>query len=120
VLADKGPAMQHTNLLAHSHARPLLCELLASRKCLYAKLSLKMFVCSRADDIPSQSFTLLQHYDWVYAMLWIQAAHLFWALWGLIQARFSSIDYDYIEFAHLRLVEYCARKTEFLSLKMPW
>jgi len=55
--------------------------------------------------------------DWL--LLLLQSAHLFWAIWGLIQARFSAIDFDYIDFAHQRLVEYCARKTEFLSLKMP-
>ena len=27
----------------------------------------------------------------------LQAAHFFWGLWGLIQARFSEIDFDYLE-----------------------
>lgn len=47
------------------------------------------------------------------------ACHLFWALWALIQARFSTIEYDYVKFACERLIEYRARKDEFLGLQLP-
>jgi ethanolamine kinase len=47
------------------------------------------------------------------------ACHIFWSLWALIQARFSTIDYDYIDFARQRLAEYWRRKDEFLHLELP-
>ncbi|KAE8718924.1 putative ethanolamine kinase [Hibiscus syriacus] len=34
------------------------------------------------------------------------ASHLYWALWSLIQARMSPIDFDYIEYFFLRYNEY--------------
>ena len=43
---------------------------------------------------------------------------LYWGVWALIQAEISTIDFDYVEFARLRLGEYwawrgsCGEKTE--------
>ncbi|KAJ3271863.1 Ethanolamine kinase [Terramyces sp. JEL0728] len=42
------------------------------------------------------------------------AAHFFWSLWALIQAEISDIDFDYIEYAVMRLQEYYRRKDEWL------
>ncbi|BFZ15905.1 hypothetical protein BsWGS_18945 [Bradybaena similaris] len=43
------------------------------------------------------------------------AAHFFWAVWALLQAKHSVIDFDYIRFASIRLTEYFRRKKEFFS-----
>ena len=43
------------------------------------------------------------------------AAHLYWAAWAILQAKWSSIDFDYIEYASLRLGEYYKRKNEFID-----
>ncbi|KAL4225642.1 Ethanolamine kinase [Mactra antiquata] len=47
------------------------------------------------------------------------AAHLFWGLWGLVQAKNSLIDFGFLEYAQQKLDEYFARKEEFLSLTLP-
>ncbi|KAK6191748.1 hypothetical protein SNE40_003353 [Patella caerulea] len=47
------------------------------------------------------------------------AAHLFWGIWGIIQAKNSTIDFDFLEYAQLRFGEYFKRKEEFLSLTLP-
>ena len=43
------------------------------------------------------------------------AAHLYWAAWSILQAKWSSIDFDYMEYASVRLHEYYKRKDEFLN-----
>lgn len=43
------------------------------------------------------------------------ASHIFWAVWGIIQAKFSPIDFDYLEYFFLRYNEYRKRKVEFIS-----
>jgi thiamine kinase-like enzyme len=40
------------------------------------------------------------------ALAYVPASHLLWALWGLIQARQSSIDFDFEAYARQRLQEY--------------
>lgn len=47
------------------------------------------------------------------------ASHIFWAIWGIVQSHHSTIDYNYLEFAQIRLTEYQRRKQEFLQLKVP-
>ncbi|KJE91772.1 choline/ethanolamine kinase [Capsaspora owczarzaki ATCC 30864] len=44
------------------------------------------------------------------------AAHFYWGSWALVQARFSDIDFDYLDYALLRFAEYFRRKDEFLAL----
>ncbi|XP_001628002.2 probable ethanolamine kinase isoform X2 [Nematostella vectensis] len=44
------------------------------------------------------------------------AAHFFWGVWGLVQAHYSEIDFDFLEYAITRLNEYYLRKEKFLSL----
>ncbi|KAJ0751931.1 putative ethanolamine kinase [Helianthus annuus] len=43
-------------------------------------------------------------------------SHLYWALWALIQAKMSEIDFDYLEYFFLRYNEYKRRKNECFSL----
>ncbi|KAF6152726.1 hypothetical protein GIB67_021386 [Kingdonia uniflora] len=44
------------------------------------------------------------------------ASHLYWALWALIQAKMSQIDFDYLEYFFLRYKEYNKQKEESFSL----
>ena len=37
---------------------------------------------------------------------WAPVSHLFWGIWGLIQATISDIDFDYVEYAHNRISKY--------------
>ncbi|KAL3685860.1 hypothetical protein R1sor_003882 [Riccia sorocarpa] len=48
----------------------------------------------------------------VYAL----GSHLYWGIWAIVQARYSSIDFDYLDYFFLRYGEYKRRKNEFLSL----
>ncbi|CAB4001462.1 ethanolamine kinase 1 [Paramuricea clavata] len=43
-------------------------------------------------------------------------SHLFWGVWALLQANFSSIDFDFLLYSRNRLYEYLRRKDEFLNL----
>lgn len=44
------------------------------------------------------------------------ASHLFWALWGLIQAKMSPINFDYMEYFFLRYNEFKRQKQSAISL----
>ncbi|KAJ1960200.1 hypothetical protein IWQ62_004316 [Dispira parvispora] len=44
------------------------------------------------------------------------ASHLYWALWSMLQASISDIDFEYMEYAKLRLDEYYRRRDELLNL----
>ncbi|KAL8480244.1 hypothetical protein ACS0TY_026461 [Phlomoides rotata] len=44
------------------------------------------------------------------------ASHLYWALWALIQAKMSPIDFDYLGYFFLRYEEYKKRKDSCFSL----
>uniref|UniRef100_A0A1I8F7B3 ethanolamine kinase n=1 Tax=Macrostomum lignano TaxID=282301 RepID=A0A1I8F7B3_9PLAT len=43
------------------------------------------------------------------------ASHLLWALWALVQARHSTIDFDFLDYAISRYGEYKAKKAERLA-----
>lgn len=49
------------------------------------------------------------------ANLFALMAHLYWIAWALLQAKWSSIDFDYMSYANLRLHEYYNRKDEFID-----
>lgn len=42
-----------------------------------------------------------------------------WGVWGLVQAKYSAIDFDYFRYTELRFAEYFKRKEEFFALEMP-
>eukprot|EP00891_Asterochloris_glomerata_P001276 jgi/Astpho2/1276/Aster-07120 len=42
-------------------------------------------------------------------------AHQYWGVWALIQARYSPIDFDYMDYSSLRWKEYHNCKAEFLG-----
>ncbi|KAK2722932.1 hypothetical protein QYM36_003202 [Artemia franciscana] len=54
--------------------------------------------------------TLRRHVD-----LFSLASHFFWALWGLIQATKSTIDFDFLEYAIIRFDEYFSKKKILLE-----
>lgn len=42
-------------------------------------------------------------------------AHQFWGVWAFIQARYSEIDFDYMEYSSVRWNEYHRRKASVLK-----
>nr|ACU17558.1 unknown [Glycine max]ACU18031.1 unknown [Glycine max] len=44
------------------------------------------------------------------------ASHVFWALWGLIQAKMSPIEFDYLGYFFLRYHEYKRQKEKYFLL----
>jgi thiamine kinase-like enzyme len=43
-------------------------------------------------------------------------SHFFWAVWAMVQASVSDIEFDYLGYAILRFAEYDRRREEFLAL----
>lgn len=44
------------------------------------------------------------------------ASHLYWAFWAIVQAKYSPINFDYLEYYFLRYNEYRKQKDCFISL----
>lgn len=44
-------------------------------------------------------------------------SNFFWGVWALVQAAHSTIDFDFLDYAIIRLSEYYKKKDEFLKLK---
>ncbi|XP_023370318.1 ethanolamine kinase 2 isoform X4 [Otolemur garnettii] len=47
------------------------------------------------------------------------ASHFFWALWALIQSKYSTIDFDFLRYAVIRFNQYFKVKPEVSALEMP-
>lgn len=47
------------------------------------------------------------------------ASHFFWGLWALIQAKYSTIDFDFLGYAVVRFNQYFKMKPEVTALKVP-
>ncbi|XP_060632551.2 ethanolamine kinase 1 [Anolis sagrei] len=47
------------------------------------------------------------------------ASHFFWGLWALIQAKYSTIDFDFLGYAIVRFNQYFKMKNEVMMLKLP-
>ncbi|KAJ8261984.1 hypothetical protein GJAV_G00160750 [Gymnothorax javanicus] len=47
------------------------------------------------------------------------ASHFFWGLWALIQAKYSTIDFDFLGYAILRFNQYFKMKPEVMALALP-
>ena len=43
------------------------------------------------------------------------ASHQFWGVWAILQAKYSPIDFDYMEYCALRWGEYHRQKARFLA-----
>ncbi|XP_043090447.1 ethanolamine kinase 1 isoform X2 [Puntigrus tetrazona] len=46
-------------------------------------------------------------------------AHFFWCLWALLQAKHSTIDFDFQRYAMARFNYYFEKKQEFFGMKLP-
>lgn len=53
---------------------------------------------------------------YVEANTYMLASHLYWALWGIIQAKISPIDFDYVGYFFLRYNEYKKQKENSVTL----
>ncbi|KAM0974501.1 hypothetical protein FF1_017700 [Malus domestica] len=53
---------------------------------------------------------------YVEANTYMLASHLYWALWGIIQAKFSPINFDYLGYFFLRYNEYKKQKERCFSM----
>lgn len=49
------------------------------------------------------------------ALAYSLVSHLFWGLWALMQAKESSIDFDFFNYSIKRLQRYCDTKSSFLT-----
>ncbi|XP_037624430.1 ethanolamine kinase 2 isoform X2 [Sebastes umbrosus] len=47
------------------------------------------------------------------------ASHFFWGFWALIQAKYSSIDFDFLGYAVLRFNQYFETKPAVMALQIP-
>uniref|UniRef100_A0AAV2M399 ethanolamine kinase n=1 Tax=Knipowitschia caucasica TaxID=637954 RepID=A0AAV2M399_KNICA len=47
------------------------------------------------------------------------ASHFFWGFWALIQAKYSSIDFDFLGYAVLRFNQYFKTKPTVMALQTP-
>ncbi|XP_023739313.1 probable ethanolamine kinase isoform X3 [Lactuca sativa] len=66
----------------------------------------------RADKVSEKDLEAL----YVETSCYMLASHLYWALWALIQAKMSPIDFDYLGYFFLRYNEYKKQKDTCLSL----
>ncbi|CAL5186779.1 unnamed protein product [Lathyrus oleraceus] len=57
---------------------------------------------------------------YVEANTYALASHLFWSLWGLIQAKMSPIDFDYLGYFFDRYKEYKRQKEKFVLLALSY
>ncbi|XP_041967052.1 ethanolamine kinase 1-like [Alosa sapidissima] len=44
------------------------------------------------------------------------ASHFFWGLWAILQARYSTINFDFIKYAHARFKRYFDKKEEYFGM----
>uniref|UniRef100_A0A7N0T8Q6 ethanolamine kinase n=1 Tax=Kalanchoe fedtschenkoi TaxID=63787 RepID=A0A7N0T8Q6_KALFE len=66
----------------------------------------------KPDEVPNKEVEAL----YVETNTYMLASHLYWALWSLIQAKMSPIDFDYLGYFFLRYNEYKVRKKECTDL----
>ncbi|XP_004488529.1 probable ethanolamine kinase [Cicer arietinum] len=66
----------------------------------------------RPQEVPQKDLEAL----YIEANTYALASHLFWALWGLIQAKMSPIDFDYLGYFFKRYKEYKRQKDQVESL----
>lgn len=66
----------------------------------------------KPDEVSQKDLEVL----YVESNTFMLASHLYWALWALIQARMSPIDFDYLGYFFLRYGEYKKQKEKYCSL----
>ncbi|WJX67586.1 ethanolamine kinase [Trifolium repens] len=70
----------------------------------------------RPHEVPETDLKTL----YVEANTYALASHLFWSLWGLIQAKMSPIDFDYLDYFFLRYKEYKRQKEKHVSMALSY
>lgn len=50
------------------------------------------------------------------AMAYVPISHLMWGLWGLIQAKTSNCDYDFVEYGRQRVEQYHVTKPDMSNV----
>ncbi|CAM9925412.1 unnamed protein product, partial [Ectocarpus sp. 13 AM-2016] len=48
---------------------------------------------------------------------WALPSHLWWSLWAVVQARYSPIEFDFVDYARLRLAGYRLHKKAFFGIE---
>lgn len=48
---------------------------------------------------------------------WTLPSHLWWSAWAVVQARYSPIDFDFVDYARLRLAGYRLHKEAFFGVE---
>ncbi|KAJ8249143.1 hypothetical protein GJAV_G00231620 [Gymnothorax javanicus] len=46
-------------------------------------------------------------------------SHFLWGLWALLQARYSTIDFDFVRYARARFDHFSEKKEEYFAMKLP-
>ncbi|KAK2966293.1 hypothetical protein RJ640_018104 [Escallonia rubra] len=70
----------------------------------------------RPDEVSAEDLDAL----YIETSCYTLASHLYWALWALIQAKMSPIEFDYLGYFFLRYGEYKRQKDKCLSLAHPY
>ncbi|KAK3029084.1 hypothetical protein RJ639_039228 [Escallonia herrerae] len=70
----------------------------------------------RPDEVSAEDLDAL----YIETSCYMLASHLYWALWALIQAKMSPIEFDYLGYFFLRYGEYRRQKDKCLSLAHPY
>lgn len=47
---------------------------------------------------------------------WALPSHLWWSAWAVVQARYSPIDFDFVDYARLRLAGYRLHKAAYFGI----
>ncbi|CAN0176450.1 unnamed protein product, partial [Hapterophycus canaliculatus] len=48
---------------------------------------------------------------------WALPSHLWWSAWAVVQARYSPIDFDFVDYARLRLAGYRLHKAAYFGFE---
>lgn len=66
---------------------------------------------------PQEYAKLVENMDEVLKQigLFSLCSNLFWGVWALVQAEYSTIDFDYVDYANTRLKEYFNKKDKYLA-----
>lgn len=78
---------------------------------------LKVYLSALQDDNDISDREI--HRLYVQVNQFVLVSHIFWGIWALLQAEYSYIDFDFMEYASIRFNEYYAKKELFLSLDLP-
>uniref|UniRef100_W5N1Y7 ethanolamine kinase n=2 Tax=Lepisosteus oculatus TaxID=7918 RepID=W5N1Y7_LEPOC len=79
---------------------------------LHSYLQAYKLFTKKAEEVSSREIETL----YVQVNKFALASHFFWGFWALIQAKYSTIDFDFLGYAVLRFTQYFKMKPEVMSL----